>query len=182
MHELDKRIANLRLRLAEIRSRQEQLTAMQRQFRAQLDRVLDFAVYERGDLDSAISMASEVDVRLAETERTMRHLATIRARCQEELDALLLTSSIETAKAELAELETRLRNLEAEIEELQKVPAIEGEGQLPAEGGKETRGAQLQIERDHLEEEIKQLRRTISQASDQAARAVSERRRATSNE
>jgi len=182
MRELDKRIANLRLRLAEIRSRQEQLTALRRQFRAQLDRVLDFAVYERGDLDSALSMAEDVDTRLTQTEHTIRHLEVIRARCQEELDALLLTSSIETAKTELAELETRLRELEVQMGEAKGAPPVpSGIGAHAVEGGGADR-ATLETEHRRIDAEIRRLRQTISEASEQAARAVSTRRRVASNE
>ena len=171
MRELDKRIANLRLRLAEIRSRQEQMVALERQFRAQLDKVLDFAVYERGDLDSALSMAEDIDTRLGGVSRASRHLETIRVRCQEELDALLLTSSIETAKAELAELEGRLREVESEMAG-QKTLVATGQPEDRAEEEAETRRSRLALEHARIDAEIKQLRRTISEASDQAAKRV----------
>lgn len=174
MKELDRRIATLRLRLAEVSSRQEQLRILRRQFRTQLERLTDFAVLERGDLDSAISMADDVDQRLAQTERSLRYLDSVRTRGQEELDALLLTRSIEAAKAELTELESRLDQVTGELRSASaRVPAS---GQdLGTAGTPATES--LLGEQAKLEAEVTRLRRVISNASEQAARAVSERAR-----
>ncbi len=172
MRELDRRIATLRLRLAEISAREDQIRSVQRQFRSQLDKLMDFAIYDRGDLGSALSMAEEVDGRLAQAERTLRHLETIKARGKEELDALLLTGSIEAAKADVAELESQIRDLDAEIGRLQQYPSGDVEG-TPGEGvGKLT---ELRARHDGLDAEIRRLRQAISEASDEAARAVAER-------
>lgn len=172
VRELDRRIATLRLRLAEINAREDQIHSLQRQFRSQLDKLMDFAVYDRGDLGSALSMAEEVDGRLAQAERTLRYLETIRARGQEELDALLLTGSIEAAKADVAELESQMRDLDAEIGRLQQYSSGDVEGAPGQEAGKLT---ELRARHEGLDAEIKRLRQAISEASDEAARAVAER-------
>ena len=172
MRELDRRIAILRLRLAEINAREEQVRATQRQFRGQIDRLMDFAIYDHGDLDSALSMAGEVDSRLTQTELTLRHLETIRGRGQEELKALLLTRSVEQAKAGVAELESQLRDLDAEIGSLQLSEGEPGTEELRVSASKLE---DLRARHDQIDAEIHRLRQTISAASDEAARAVSER-------
>jgi chromosome segregation ATPase len=172
MRELDRRIATLRLRLAEVAAREDQVSALLRQFRSQLERLMDFAVYDRGDLDSALSMAEEVDARMIQAERSLGHLRRIRARGQEELNALLITSSIEAAKADVAELETQVRQVDAELGRLQQ--SADDPEILRGERS-EVRLAQLQAQHLRLEEEIRRLRHVISEASDEAARTVAER-------
>ncbi len=168
MRELDRRIATLRLRLAEISSREEQLRGLQRQFRGQLERITDFAVYQNGDLGSALSMAEEVDTRLAQTERTLHHLNAIRARVREELDALLLTRGVDAARSELAKLESQRQALEEELAALDQGTPLP----LTAQTGGERR-AELESQLAQIDAEMARLRRTISEASDAAARAVS---------
>jgi hypothetical protein len=150
MQQLDRRIATLRLRLAEIRSQEDKMRALQRQFSAQVDKVVEFAIRENSDLEGALNMLGEVDARQDQAERALRHLAAIRARAQEELDALVLTRSIEIAKAELAALEEERRHLE-----------VQGNHErLP-----------------DLDADIRRLRQKISDASEEAARTVSARLR-----
>lgn len=172
MRELDRRIATLRQRLAEVAAREDQVWALQRQFRSQMERLMDFAVYDRGDLNSALSMAEEVDTRLLQAERTLVHLRKIRARGQEELNALLITSSIEAAKADVAELETQIQQLDVEIGRLQQTAA---DAEILPQERSEDRLAQLRAQHDRLEVEIRRLRQAISEASDEAARTVAER-------
>lgn len=174
MRELDRRIAMLRLRLAEISAREDQVRSLQRQFRGQLERLMDFAIYDRGDLDTALSMAEDVESRLNESERTLGHLLAIKSRGQDELNALLLTSSIEAAKTDIAELETQVNRLDEEIESLGhnasgREPVVQKEG--------EDRLSQLRAQHDKLDGEIRRLRQAISEASDAAARTVAERTR-----
>jgi cell division protein FtsB len=188
MRELDRRIASLRLRLAEISAREEQLKALRQQFRVQLDKVMEFAVYGRGDLNAALSAAEEVDTRLIETERTLRHLVAIRSKGKEELDTLLLTRSIEAAKADLVELETRRQEVEEELRGLQlaEVPGAPTAIHLQEAGAPPTphlaKRAELEAQHAHLESEIRRLHQTISDASDEAARNLSARTRQGSRE
>jgi len=167
MRELDRRIATLRLRLAEIRSRQEQLNATVKQYRLQLERIAEFAVYENADLDSALSMAEEVDSRLAQTEGALHHLDAIRTRAQEELDALLLTKGIDAARSELSQLESCRHALDEEMAALDRADLAIDAASL------QERRAELESLRAQIDSEMVRLRRTISEASDAAARAVS---------
>ncbi|MGE5618471.1 MAG: hypothetical protein ACM3US_04350 [Sphingomonadaceae bacterium] len=171
MRELDRRIATLRLRLAEIGSRLDQLNTLQRQYKNQMDRIADYALFENGDLDSAISMADEVETRLAQAERAIRLLTIIRTRAQDELDTLLLTRGVDTARSELSQLEERRRALESELSTL--------EAEHPKESGAadETRRAALMSQLGQIDHEMRRLRQTISEASEAAARTVSARKR-----
>lgn len=172
MRELDRRIATLRLRLAEIKAREDQIAALQNQLRGQLDRLMDFAVFERGDLDTALSMAEDVESRISQADRILGHLLTIKTRGQEELDALLLTGSIEAAKANVAELETQLYQLDAEIGEIHEATANR-EPEFQPHG--DDRLTQLRAQHDRLNDEVRRLRQAISDASEEAARSVSRR-------
>ncbi len=164
MRELDKRIATLRFRLAEIRAREDQAKLQQRQFKNQQERITDFAIYENGDLEATLSMAEEVDSRLAQVERTLRYLAAIRTKGQEELDALLLTRSIEEAKAALTTLQAKHRQLGEELAQLDRAAET---GSIQVE-----RREELQAQRTEAEAGMKRLRESIGEASEAAARAV----------
>lgn len=171
MQRLDKRIAILRLRLAEIRAREDQLKSLQRQYEGQIDRIVEFAVQENSDLDAALSMIEEVDARRAQAGRASGQLEVIKARAQEELDALLLTRGIESAKAEIADLEVRRRQLDAEISRLRQ--SGNDASQQVTTGAPDA--SQLTRSAEDLDGEIRRLRQLISDASEAAARAVSRR-------
>ena len=67
MVQLRQATARLRLFLAEIKSREEQLDGMVRQFQAQLDRLPRQAIYGRTTLDLALSAMAEIQERLDHT-------------------------------------------------------------------------------------------------------------------
>jgi DNA repair exonuclease SbcCD ATPase subunit len=173
MQQLDKRIVTLRLRLAEIRAREDQQKALRHQFRGQMEKVVDFAARENSDLDAALSMLDEIDTRYDQVERTLRHLQAIKAKAQEELDALVLTRSIEAAKQELAGLEEEKQRLEAEIHQMGSA-ALHS---VPIARGERLTESQLRERLSDVETEIRYLRQKISDASEEAARTVSSRLR-----
>ncbi|HEX2987073.1 MAG TPA: hypothetical protein VHS06_02755 [Chloroflexota bacterium] len=171
MRELDRRIAALRLRLAEINSRHEQLQTLQKQFQNQISSIVDFAALENRDLSSVLSMAEEVDTRLRQTEQTLRLLEAIRARGEEELETLLLTRTVDNTKAELAERANQLQHVRDEI------ARIEGTGiaQPIPDSGEESEMQRLRSRQAEIEAEIQRLHDRIDEASEAAARAVSDR-------
>jgi DNA repair exonuclease SbcCD ATPase subunit len=173
MQQLDKRIVTLRLRLAEIRAREDQQKALRHQFRGQMEKVVDFAARENSDLDAALSMLDEIDTRYDQVERTLHHLQAIKAKAQEELDALVLTRSIEAAKQELAGLEEEKQRLEAEIHQMGSA-ALHS---VPIARGERLTESQLRERLSDVETEIRYLRQKISDASEEAARTVSSRLR-----
>jgi hypothetical protein len=114
MREMERRIALLRLLLADISARERQAHETQEQLRGQLTRIVDFTVRHNASVSHAISSMAEVEERLTQQEMTLRSLALLRARAQGELQALLVTRGVADAHAKLAELEERRGRLLAD--------------------------------------------------------------------
>src|SRR5438128_39806 len=108
MHKLDFTISRLRLLLADVAGKQEQLQAMRRQFVEQQARIVSFTVHEDGSVDRALSMMLEIDSRLDGVDRSYKHLEAIRHKAQRELDSLLLTKLVEETRAQLTALRAQL--------------------------------------------------------------------------
>ncbi len=151
MPEMERRIALLRLLLADITDRERQARATQEQLRGQLTRIVDFTVRQNAGVSHALSAMEEVEERLAQQETRLRHLALLRARSQGELQALVVTRGVADARARLTELEQRRAQL---------VAADQPEG--PA------------AELAQIDAEIAELQALIQQASDQAARSLTQ--------
>ena len=108
MVQLRQATARLRLFLAEIKSREEQLDGMVRQFQAQLDRLPRQAIYGRTTLDLALSAMAEIQERLDHARVTRQHLLAIKQKAADELRALELTQQVEEAKEALRDLKARV--------------------------------------------------------------------------
>ena len=100
--------ARLRLLLAELRGREDELDVMIRQFRAQLDRIPRQAIYGRTSLDLALSAMAEIEERLDHAQNDRQHLLAIKQRAADELGALEITRQVEEAKEDLKDLKTKL--------------------------------------------------------------------------
>jgi len=111
MQEMERRIALLRLLLADITARERQAREAQDQLRGQLTRIVDFTVRQNAGVSHSLSAMEEVEERLAQQETMLRHLALLRGRAQTELQALLVTRGVADANARVAELETRRATL-----------------------------------------------------------------------
>ena len=120
--EMQKAIAKLRLTLAGIRGKEEELEGLSRQFRRQLERAPSYAVHGGSSLDAALSVMGEIQERLDGVEARRGHLAAIKER---ELQALQLTDRIEHAKAELAALKKRSRTGGSPDEEAGRIGELE---------------------------------------------------------
>jgi hypothetical protein len=151
MQEMDRRIALLRLLLADVTAREGQAREAQDQLRGQLTRIVDFTVRQNAGVGHALSAMGEVEERLAQQEAMLRHLALLRARAQGELQALLVTRGVADARARLAELETRRAALLASVE----TTAHHGE-------------------MAEIDAEIVELQGQIQQASEAAARSLTQ--------
>ena len=116
MVQLRQATASLRLLLAEIRSREEQLDGMIRQFRTQLGRIPRQAIYGGTTLDIALSAMAEIQERLDHSQLARQHLLAIKQKAADELAALELTQQVEEAKDTLKDLKARAASA-AQIEE-----------------------------------------------------------------
>jgi hypothetical protein len=105
--EMQKAIARLRLMLATIRSKEAELEGLRRDFQGQLDRAPASVIQVNSPLELSLAAMGEIQERLDDVALKLRHLAAIKTRVQSELDALELTTRIETAKGELAVLKSR---------------------------------------------------------------------------
>ncbi len=174
MPELEKRIGLLRLLLADIQGKQSQLREMETQYREQLSRIVDFVVYREGDVSNALSLMSEVQSKLDEVVATVAHLKMIHERGSMELDALVLTKRVSEARSQLAELETRQKEL---LEKLGQLPAGEPQSLQTAAIGEQLDDiSKIQDEVEGVSSEIARLHDLIAEASERAARTIQPRR------
>ena len=107
MAELDNAIARLRMFLAEVAAKEKQLDAMARQFRQQLSRAPQQALYAHMPLEASLGVMGEIEERLAGIDVKRKHLNSIKRRAQVELEALQVTQQVEEAKQTLAGLQAR---------------------------------------------------------------------------
>src|SRR6478752_2936731 len=123
MQELEKRIGHLRILLADIKGKQEQLVGMESQYRAQLSRIVEFVIYHEGDVGNALSLMAEVQAKLDEVVQTAAHLVMLESKSNMELEVLLLTKRVAEARSQLAGLLERQHELSA------RLSALSGAGQ-----------------------------------------------------
>lgn len=104
MPQMQKTISNLRLLLASITAKEDELEALARQFQRQLDRAPRYAIQGGNPLDATLNLMGEIQERLDDVQAQRKHLASIRRQAESELEALTITDKIAQAKAELASL------------------------------------------------------------------------------
>ena len=122
MVQIDSAMAKLRLFLAELKNKENHLDAQLRQFRQQINRAPQQAIYSRLPLEASLNVMSEVQERLDRIEMERRHLLMIKERANRELEALQLTRQVEDAKDALAKLQS-LPSKESET--ISKIQALE---------------------------------------------------------
>lgn len=104
MQQMQKTISNLRLLLASITAKEDELEALARQFQRQLDRAPRYAIQGGNPLDATLNLMGEIQERLDDVQAQRKHLASIRRQAESELEALTITDKIAQAKDELASL------------------------------------------------------------------------------
>ena len=102
--QLQQAMATLRLSLAEIRHKEEQLGASINQFRTQLRRLPRQTIYGRAPLDMALSAMGEIEERLRDAEDNRRRLLTVKKAALDELAALESVQQVDEARKALAQL------------------------------------------------------------------------------
>ncbi|HEX8037251.1 MAG TPA: hypothetical protein VF510_25575 [Ktedonobacterales bacterium] len=156
MQEMDRRIALLRLLLADITGRERETGEAIAQLRKQLTRVVDFTVQYNGSVAGALSSLAEVEERLAQQEGTLRHLRMLRERASGELQALVVTRGVTDARTRLTELEAQRRALVSAGDETTVAEEVRKQERRIAE----------------IDAEIADLLAQIQAASEAAARAL----------
>lgn len=104
MPQMQQVISNLRLLLASVRAKEDELEALARQFRRQLERAPRYAIQAGNPLELTLNLMGEIQERLDSVETQRSHLAAIRRQAEAELEALNITEKIAQAKEELAGL------------------------------------------------------------------------------
>ncbi len=134
--EMQKAISNIKFVLAEASREEADLESMRRQFQRQLQRATSMPVYGRNSIGASLNIMSEVQERLTKVETMLHHLRMIKEKAASELGALVLTNRVEEAKEELAALERKLRDGEAEDEsacqEIERLKAFITESSIKA--------------------------------------------------
>lgn len=161
MQEMDRRMALLRLLLADIETRAREARHALEQLQKQQRRIVDFAVRQNIPVSSALSSLAEVEERITQQAMAERHLDMLRARARSELDALRVTRGVADARARMADLEARRAAL----------PTAAG-AQQPASGDDAHVTTAVPDERAAIDAEIAALRTAIEEASEEAARSL----------
>lgn len=107
MRKLDETIANLRLLLAQVEAKEAALAQAERQAGEQLKRVINFTLYEGGELERALLMMDEIAQRRRFAQSSLENLRMLKERTVGDLKAMMLTKVVEDARAELADLRAR---------------------------------------------------------------------------
>ena len=123
--QLEQAMANLRLSLAEIRAKEDQLDAQINQFQTQLRRLPRQVVYGQTSLELSLTAMGEIEERLDDAVANRRRLLAIKDTATQELEALQLLKRVDEARSKLAglnsgattgeDVETEIRQLEAFI-------------------------------------------------------------------
>ena len=169
MQETDRRVAILRLLLADLGDREREAAAAATQLRAQLTRLVDFTVQYNGSVQNALGAMAEVEERVTRNEALQRHLRMLRERAQSEVEALLVTRGIADARAQLAELEARRAALLGETPPETATATPDTSTTPGAEATSPAAGSQTLAE---IDAEIASLRAEIHSASEAVARSL----------
>ena len=102
--EMQKAISRLRMLLASIKGKEDELDSLVTQFERQLERAPRHAVHGGNPLENTLSIMGEIQERLDGAASARSHLNTIRRQAENELVALNITGRINEARHELSVL------------------------------------------------------------------------------
>ena len=97
-------MATLRVGIAEMRAKEEQLDAQINQFRTQLRRLPRQVVYGQTSLELSLTAMGEIEERLEDAVANRRRLLAIKDTAIQELEALQLLKRVDEARSKLASL------------------------------------------------------------------------------
>lgn len=102
--EMQKAINRLRLLVASIKSKEDEMDRLVRQFKRQLERAPRHAIHGGNPLDNTLSIMGEIQERLDAAVNARTHLDLIRRQAENELEALNITGQINDVEKELTGL------------------------------------------------------------------------------
>ena len=120
--QLEQAMATLRLSLAEMRNKEDQMDALVNQFQTQLRRLPRQAVYGQMSLEMSLTAMGEIEERLDDAVANRRRLLAIKDTAAQELEALQLLKRVDEARFKLAELKNGSptdQEVQAEIKQLE---------------------------------------------------------------
>ncbi|MEK7806418.1 MAG: hypothetical protein AAB528_01675 [Chloroflexota bacterium] len=125
MSQLQQTMATLRMSLAEIQHKENQLDSLVAQFRTQLRRLPRQVIYGKTSLEMSLAAMGEIEERLADAVATRRHLLAIKKSAMEELETLELLKRVDEARRSLQTLKGRIRTSGEDEETLAEVRRLE---------------------------------------------------------
>lgn len=125
MSQLQQTMATLRMSLAEIQHKENQLDSLVAQFRTQLRRLPRQVIYGKTSLDMSLAAMGEIEERLADAVATRRRLLAIKKSAMEELETLELLKRVDEARRSLQALKQRIRTSGEDEETLAEVRRLE---------------------------------------------------------
>ena len=102
--QLEQAMATLRLGLAEMRNKEDQLNQLVNQFQTQLRRLPRQVVYGQASLELSLAAMGEIEERLDDAVANRRRLLAIKDTAIQELEALQLLKRVDEARSKLASL------------------------------------------------------------------------------
>ena len=102
--QLEQAMATLRLGLAEMRNKEDQLDQLVNQFQTQLRRLPRQVVYGQASLELSQAAMGEIEERLDDAVANRRRLLAIKDTAIQELEALQLLKRVDEARSKLASL------------------------------------------------------------------------------
>ena len=125
MSQLQQTMATLRLSVAEIRNKEQQLESMISQFRTQLRRLPRQVVYGSTPLDLSLSAMGEIEERLNDALSVHRRLLTVKQAALDELAALESVQQVDEAKSNLSRLKRQIVSNGEDQETLGEIKRLE---------------------------------------------------------
>ncbi|GEM_PF-249644 len=104
--QLEQAMATLRLGLAEMHAKEDQLDAQISQFQTQLRRLPRQVAYGQTSLELSLTAMGEIDERLEDAAANRRRLLAIKDTATQELEALQLLKRVDEARSQLATLKS----------------------------------------------------------------------------
>ena len=125
LSQLQQAMANIRIGLAEMQNKEQQLDSMISQFRTQLRRLPRQIIYGQLSLDVSISSMGEIEERLMDTIATKERLLKIKKAATDELAALESVKQVDEAKKSLASLKQQYTNSDNNAEALSEIHQLQ---------------------------------------------------------